>query len=162
MKQNTIFLFLEVLKWPQLNFVNLFRCVVALFVLSRCVPLRSWNALFLTSADNSFPLYPFLPSPLSPPHTHSSPPSPHAPPSWGCHLSAPAQSLLRPTAHLPPAPLTAPVANAKAHTYPHPLRHTKGCSAEPHLPWWTCRPGNIVPHTSILVCLCTWHLGLLL
>lgn len=100
---------------------------------------------FLTSADNSFPFIPVLLH-HSPPHTHthSSSPSPHAPPSWSCHLSAPAQSLLRPTAHLPPAPLTAPVANANART--HPLRHTKGC-VEPHRP-----PTHTQTHIATHIC----------
>lgn len=118
-------------------------------MLSKSDPHFSWPPqIFL-----SFPLYPHLPSPFTPhthAQTHSSSPSPHTPPLWSCHLSAPAQSLLRPTAHLPPAPLTAPVANANAHTHPHLLRHTKGC-IKPHLPWCTYRHAqrNTVTHICI-------------
>lgn len=91
--------------------------VVALLVLSRCV--------FLFAADTHFswppqPIhFPFIPFFLQLPLTlpPSLPTYAHTPPSWSCHLPAPAQSLLRPTAHLPPAPLTAPVANANAHTH---------------------------------------------
>lgn len=101
----------------------------------------------------------YLPS-LFTPHTHAhSSPSPHAPPLWSCHLSAPAQSLLRPTAHLPPAPLTAPVANANTHTHPHPLRHTQGCVG-PHLPWCTCRRRNVVTHICMKICLCLLYVGI--
>lgn len=105
-----------------------------------------WGVAFLCAADPLFSS-PLLISHFSfisvylhnssppPPHAHTLlSPSPHAPPLWSCHLSAPAQSLLRPTAHLPPAPLTAPVANANVHTHTSTQTHTHSASSNPTCP----------------------------
>lgn len=157
-----IFLIWDLLFYVWLwNVVSLRQIYYVFHKLNKTFPARrsrSSTQLIHTSSPQiiHFPFIPRLPSPFTPlhlhPHTHSSSLSPHAPLSWSCHLSAPAQSLLRPTAHLPPAPLTAPVANANACTHPHPLRHTQGCT-EPHLRWCTYRRAerNTVTHIQVSV-----------
>lgn len=122
------------------------------FFLRRWILRRCWSVLFFTSADNSFSFYLCLPPPSATPNTRtlSSSPSPHTPPLWSCHLSAPAQSLLRPTAHLPPASLTAPVANANVRTHPHPRRHTR-CCAQPHLSRCTCSQSGVAAHICVQI-----------